>query len=132
MSRLSKKIIIGGKKITFTEIPANTILGLFRGENPVYELPVNAAFAEFAQLIPLAIDCPLEQILDLDIYGSDMLAIEEAFKETNPYFFQLALQLDLAGELIRLVKALIGYYCSVSPFLSSVAIQTPDCTECNS
>lgn len=127
--QLSKTITVAGKEITFTEIPVNVILGLFRSENPVQTLPINAAFAEFAALIPLAINCPLAQILDMEMYGEDVAAIEAAFKETNPYFFQLALRLDLAGELTRIIKVVIGYYCSISPFLSNVVTPMSESTE---
>lgn len=120
----TKTITVDNLPITFTEIPVDTLLKLLVLDNPIFNLPLNAAFKELAGLIPHAIDCPLERILDLKLFSDDMTAIEEAFRETNPYFFQLALRLDLVAELKWIIKSIIGHYCST--MLSSLNVDTPE------
>lgn len=132
MSRKTKTLTISGKQITFTEIPANVVANLLRGGEtgvPVFYLPLSEALEHLAALIPYAIDCSIDELLDLEMYSDDMAAIEAAFKETNPGFFDLARRLDLAGALGQLVKAIIGAYCSSLLSLPSGATETPESTD---
>lgn len=119
--RRTTTIEISGKKVVFTEIPVNIIIKLLRGESPLYEMPVNVALGELAGLIPYAIDCPLDELLDLEMYSDETKIIIDAFKETNPAFFDMARQLNLLDALKALVKAVIGAYCSNMLILPSVA-----------
>lgn len=132
MSQKTKTISVAGKSVTFTEIPMTTILSLFRGETPVYNVPLSSALAEFANLIPLAIDCPLDDLLDLELYSDDFQQIEAAFKETNPGFFDIARQLDLLGALKEIVKAIIGAYCSNMRSLQNMVIAASEVTASDS
>lgn len=129
MSRKTKTITIADKQITFTEIPVNKVISLLRGDSAIYNLPLTAALQELSGLIPHAIDCPLDDLLDLEMYSDDMAAIEAAFKETNPGFFDLARRLDLVTALGQLIKAVIGAYCSNMLFLPSAAMPHPGNTD---
>ena len=125
---LQKTIEVGGREITFSEIPVNKILMMLRGNAPLYALPVSSALDELSSLIPFAIDCSIDELLDLELYSADMAKIEEAFKETNPGFFDMARRLDLLAALKTLIKAVIGAYCSRLPSLPSVDTVTPKTT----
>lgn len=130
--RKTKTITIAGKEVTFTEIPVNKVIAMLRGDSPLYAMPVGAALGELAGLIPYAIDCPLDDLLDLEMYSDEMKQIEEAFKEVNPGFFDIAHRLDLVGALGGIVKAVIGCYCSNMLILPNMATPTLESTDSGS
>ncbi len=129
MSRKTKTIIVADKAITFTEIPVTTVLALFRNDTPIHQLPLTSMFGELAGLIPLVIDCPIGELLDLELYSDDMEMIKQAFEETNPTFFAVARRLDLEAAGSILLKAVIGSCCSALPFWPSADTRASENTD---
>ena len=126
MSRKTKTITVAGREITFTEIAVNRVIAMLRGDTPLYSMPVSMALGELSQLAAEAIDCPLDDLLDMELYSDDIDQLKDALQETNPAFFDLARRLDLAGALAVLVKASIGAYCSSLPFSPSMDTLMPE------
>jgi hypothetical protein len=65
---------------------------------------------EFRALIPLAMDVPLDDLLAGDLYSDDLTALYEAFKETNPVFFESARALGLDAVLAGGLKTIISSF----------------------
>jgi hypothetical protein len=102
--------VIGVTEVTITEISVSKVLAMLRGENSIISLPLPAMLEEFKQLLPLAMDVPLDKLLAGDLYYDDLTALYDAFKETNPAFFESARALNLDGALAGFLKTLIASF----------------------
>ncbi|RII29126.1 MAG: hypothetical protein CXR31_04485 [Geobacter sp.] len=105
--RRTKSIEVAGQAVTISEIPVSVIFRLFRGEESLTTIPAVEAAERVKALIPLAFEGNVEALLSGDLFYDDLQAVYEAFKETNPAFFEMARALKLTEALAGFVKTLL-------------------------
>lgn len=109
----TKTIQIAGRTITVSEISVSRIYKLLRGEESIINLPLPEALQQCKQLLPLAVDCDLVELLaGEDVFYDDVIALKNAFEETNPAFFETARALGLDSVLASILKKLVENFCS--------------------
>lgn len=110
--RRTTTIEVAGLPLTISEIPVSRLLRMLRGEESILTLPTTEAGAKVRELIPLAFEGDFERLFSADLYYDDLQAIYEAFKETNPAFFETARALNLENALAGFVKTLLQSFSS--------------------
>lgn len=120
--RRSTTIEVAGLPLTISEIPVSRILRMLRGEESILTLPTTEAGAKVRELIPMAFEGDFERLFSADLFYDDLQAIYEAFKETNPAFFETARALNLEAALAGFVKTLLQSFSS--RLLSSMNMDT--------
>ena len=95
----TKTITIGTREVIVSEISTTHVLGLLRGEQTIINLPLTEALERVKELLPMALNVPIDELLKEEIYSDDLNALYEALQETNPAFFLTARALNLHGTL---------------------------------
>ena len=96
--RKHEVIEIDGRKITVSELKVKDILSLIQGEDgKLGAVTVSDIIRRAQDVIPLAVDCPPEELQDLA--PSELESVWEAFKRVNAVFFRVAGALGLTGVL---------------------------------
>jgi len=127
--RKHEVIEVDGKRITVSELKVKDILSLITGEGgKLGAVKVSEIVRRAQDVIPLAVDCPLEELQELA--PSELEEVWEAFKRVNAVFFRLADALGLAGVLKELknsaAKVFSGLYVSS---LSAAMDRAPGITD---
>jgi len=102
-----KTIEVAGLSITVKEISVIKLYTTLTGEKSVFTIPAVEAAGKLKDLVPLAIEGDLQDLLSRELFYDDLVLIFDAFKETNPAFFELARRLGLADALGGFVKTLL-------------------------
>jgi hypothetical protein len=109
----TKTIQIAGCEITVSEISVSRIYKMLRGDDAIINLPLPEALQQCKHLLPLAVDCDLvEMLAGEDVFYDDVIALKQAFEETNPAFFETARALGLGGVLASILSKLVESFCS--------------------
>lgn len=96
--RKHEVIEIDGRKITVSELKVKDIFSLIQGEDgKLGAVTVSDVIRRAQDVIPLAVDCPPEELQDLA--PSELEAVWEAFKRVNAVFFRATGALGLTGVL---------------------------------
>lgn len=110
--RRSKTIEVAGLPLIISEIPVSKVFSLLRGTESIVALPTVEAGQRIQELIPLAFEGDFERLFAADLFYDDLQAIFEAFRETNPAFFETARALGLADALAEFVRTLLQSFCN--------------------
>lgn len=100
-------IVIAGREIIISEISVSRVYKLLQGEESIINLPFAQIAEQVKSLLPLAIDISVDELIQLDIFSDDIDLLVEAFKRTNPFFFDLARTLNLGGVLADVIRLLL-------------------------
>lgn len=108
-----KVIDVAGRKVTVSEISVARIYRMLRGDDAIINLPLPEAFDKVKGLLPLAVDVDLEELLASDdLFYDDLTGLYEAFKSTNPIFFETARMLNLDSVLASILKRVVESFSS--------------------